>query len=248
MSPQTSRRSLVIGAAALPTLTIPAFATADVAAEPDPTFALIEAHRAAFAVFAEAIKRADEAASDNSAHAYARGIVGYEKDIDVIKCTDAAGTFARCQYNGKTLPIYAYSPYEIEQKAPKDLDEQARETWVEERTQEFLKEEERVKNERAQTDKGKLEGASEEAAAREWELLEELIGTIPLTPRGLAALQTYVRTQLYVRDQVLGVGEELSSPRSIYTHMMERIACAAAGLPEPPEHDLGREDDEEEAW
>jgi hypothetical protein len=175
--------------------------------------------------------------------AIARVVVGYDADGELIKGADADGPFIRWKNNGKKNPIYAHSTYEIEQKAPKELDEQAREAWIDERTQELVKEEERVRNEKLQTEHGRLEAASDTAADREWDLLHELMGTLPTTPGGLAAILSYVRTDPYVREQVLDFSD-LSNPASLYVWMTERLACAAAGLPEPPEHEADSQDDD----
>jgi hypothetical protein len=220
----------------------PTLATAAIT-DPDPIFALIEAHRAAFAVFSEASKIADEIPFDRAQPERARVMVGYDTDGELVKGVDNEGPFFRWKRSGKKNPTYAYSIDDIERSAPKELDEQAKKAWIDERTQEFTREEERAKNEYAQTEESKLEAASEAASAREWNLLHELIETIPSTPGGLTALLAYVRNEPYVRDQVIGYGSELSSLGNTYLWTMERIACAAAGLPEPPEHDDTSRDD-----
>ena len=176
--------------------------------------------------------------------ARAQVIVGYGSDTELIEGSDNEGPFWRWKRTGEKIPIYAYGTDEIERKVPKELDDQAKKAWIDERTQEFIKEEERVKSEYAKTDQGKLEAASDVAAADEWYLLEELVETVPTTPSGLAALLTYVRTEQYVREQVFGLNSELTSLTNTYAWTMERLACAAAGLPEPPEHDAATEDDD----
>ena len=50
MSSNTSRRSLIVSAAALPAPAVPALATAAKGAEPDPIFAAIEVHKKAACV------------------------------------------------------------------------------------------------------------------------------------------------------------------------------------------------------
>jgi hypothetical protein len=213
-------------------------------AEPDPIFALLEAHRAAVAAFSEASKQADGIPFNERTRALARVVVGYDADGELIKGADAEGPFFRWKNNGKKNPIYAHSTYEIEQKAPKELDEQTREAWIDERTQELVKEEERVRNEKLQTEHGRLEAVSNTAADREWNLIHELMGTLPTTSGGLAALLSYVRTDRYVREQVIGFGNDLSTPANLYLWTMERLACAAAGLPEPPKHEGDSLDDD----
>jgi hypothetical protein len=252
----STRRSIVIGAAALPALAVPALVgtapfqggtlpAAAAAAEPDPIFALIEAHRAAYAVYADALKRADEFPLDKHSRETARVIVDHKPDSELIRGSDAEGPFFRWKSLGKK-PIYASSPYDIRRAVPEQLDPQAREAWIAERTEELEKEYKRIKSEQSLTEHGKLEAASEEAAANEQDILEELITTIPTTPGGLAALLAYVRSQPSVRDQVFGCGSELSCPNNLYCWTMERIACAAAGLPEPAEHDVGRDNDDDD--
>jgi hypothetical protein len=59
-----SRRSLVASAAALPTLAVPAVAVA-VAAEPDPVYALIEAHKQACQNWSDAVDIQDELTYDD---------------------------------------------------------------------------------------------------------------------------------------------------------------------------------------
>jgi hypothetical protein len=241
----TSRRSLIVSAAALPVFAVPALATAAMAAEPDPIFAAIEAHRAAFTVFSEANKIVDDVPVDESATcARAQVIIGYGYDTELIEGCDNEGPFWRWKRTGEKIPIYAYGTDEIERKVPKDLDDQAKKAWIDERTQELIKEEERAKSEYAKTDQGKLEAPSDVAAADDWYLLQELVETVPTTPGGLAALLAYVRTEQYVREQVFGIDEELTSLTNTYAWTMERLACAAAGLPEPVEHDATTEDDD----
>src|ERR1700749_4576240 len=238
-----SRRSLVSSAATLPALAVPAIAAATAAAAHDPIFALIEAHRAAAAAFAEASKQADRIPFNERTSAIARVVIGYDADGELIKGADAEGPFFRWKNNNKKNPIYAHSTYEIEQKAPKELDEQARDAWIEERTQEFAEEEERVKKEKAQTEHGRLEIASETAADREWNLLHELMGTLRTTPGGLAAVLSYVRTDPYVREQVLDFSD-LSTPASLYVWMMERLCCGGGWVAGPPAHEGDSQDDE----
>jgi hypothetical protein len=60
MSSETSRRSVIIGAAAIPALAVPAVASAAIA-ETDPIYAMIDKHRLAIEAYNQAYAQLDEA-------------------------------------------------------------------------------------------------------------------------------------------------------------------------------------------
>src|SRR5437899_177789 len=76
------------------------------------------------------------------------------------------------------------------------------------------------------------EQADDDAACEhEGDLAVVMLETVPTTPAGLAALLRYIQTAPGMRERV--ISERMFFSETFFW-TLERTACAAAGLPEPP--------------
>jgi hypothetical protein len=242
MSMKTSRRSLVVGAAALPILAAPAVA----ATEPDEIYTMIEAHRRAHDLYTAALHAADVTGGDEIE---ARIVVGHFKDGDYSEGEDHADGSRTIVWRptGELKPIYASSLDDIERAAPKGAE---RDAWIAEKLAELKAEEQRI----AESDPGRaaeiariaqLQKTAATASDKERRLLWDLVSTPPDTFKGVTAVLAHLRAReagtLATLMDVEYIEELLLS--------VEYTICAHAGLPEPQvpepaEHDIEGQDDD----
>jgi hypothetical protein len=202
-----SRRAVLGAIAATPALAGPTAAIAG--ASPDPIFATIERHRAAW----EAYEAATIAAGDmdhgipDELHRLPRVAVGEQRELFTSAETLEDGTTVIRSKWGKPTGefYYAHDLADIERSAPKKLSASEREAWIGERKAE-LEKDERELAERKREAKRKsgilaAEEQMESARDREEELLRHLAVTAPTTISGVQALLAYW-CQHHTRDAI----------------------------------------------
>jgi hypothetical protein len=220
-----SRRSIVASAAALPALAVPAVALA--AAEPDPIYAAIEAHRVAYAAWEKALRRCNDLAPDHAPNAriHVRNYYATETSHE----EDGETFIWKVRRTGKLKPIYVSYDEDIEKNAPKKLKGVELDAWIEEKRAELAAEQKRLDEEFAKTPDGKLVTVRNALGEKEAELQDELFGTTPTTTHGLLAVLSYIRSDEYLSECIWTDADDALRLAS----MLERAVCHFAGLPEP---------------
>jgi hypothetical protein len=197
-----------------------------IAANSDPIFAAIEAHRCADAQYLEAARAAD---IPNGPRREARVLIGYDDDGVFIRSkTDELGSYSLTWVpNGKKTPLYARDRAGIEKSVPRDLQGSAQDAWVAQRVAKLEKEKDRISKAAARTKLGKLEAIREKFSDLERDRMWELIWTVPITLDGLLALLRYGPEKVFHDEWELAL-----------EWTIECAVCALGGLPEPPKSDL----------
>jgi len=188
MSIQTKRRTLVTTAAALPALSVPAFAVT----RDDPIFAAIEAHRAAYRAWCDANRVAGEAEEGGGYPERPPIILGHyeERDSEFSKNPDGTVTI-KYKKTGQTLPIEARYPHDVRRNVPSKLSDAEKETWIAEKIAELEKSDAAFDAELSKTAAGQLREAEEAACDRAHDALETFVTTTPTTLAGVMAALRY---------------------------------------------------------
>jgi hypothetical protein len=195
----------------------------------DPIFAAIEAHRCAHEEFNKADAAAD--VGPGRAAKQARILVGLEDCTESSWTETGGGGFTLVVTpSGRKEPVYASCPAEIWKNAPKDLQGDARQAWIEARLAELEAAGQRIAKRHARTKLGKLETARDKAYDVERALLWDLIWTEPTSAAGLAALLGYFRERGSI-NELIGGDDDMED---VLQWTMECAACALASLPKPP--------------
>jgi hypothetical protein len=205
MSSKTSRRSLVISAAALPTLALPALATAAGDAEPDPIFAAIEAcddaikaERDAWDVHDKAQHAFVDKYGSTTPDAFSKEVRAHFAAFDIEHDTKFAT--ARTTTHKQISNLRGKLPDDAVAEFHRELNRQT-------------------------TDYGKIVKTSEEAATAAGddfdERLWDLVNTMPTTPAGLCAMMECLRNRQRILEALEGLGPEYT------TALLETIASAA---------------------
>jgi len=227
----TSRRRLLTGASAaalLPTIAISA-GTSFAAPADDPIFAAIAAHRIA----KDAHRAAGKAESKVSwALRKKKNVLGKPRVLVGYREEHSSSLFPKAVAwipTEGTVPFYATDVRGIEKNVPDYLtDPEARLAWIFERQVELDREKERIGGQLAELKSNRevLKAETERAYEEERRCARELIGTVPTTLGGIAALLTHAREL----GGIFRLAVELQDDLEL---TIERSVRGLAGLPEP---------------
>jgi hypothetical protein len=185
-----NRRNALTAFAGLPAIAIPAVASA--AAGPDPIFARIAEHRAAwkkFSALCTLLGEAQDAADDTRAGDEPRVVVGEQRELHTSFKTLKDGTSVyRSKYGKKTGGFYyARNIAEIERSAPKAN----REAWIAERAAMLEADAAEIARAKEECGLAALEAENHAASNYADEIAWRLIDNPPVTIAGAAALLAY---------------------------------------------------------
>jgi hypothetical protein len=226
MSSETSRqsrRSVVIGAATIPALALPAVAIA-ATAEPDLIYAAIETHRKAYEAWIEALKRFGDTEEDPPT---ARVYLGDREKTTMTWSEEGDTDVGRRHRTGEREAIYAGYEGHIKEFS-KSMPDTERDAWIKEKREELRTEQQRLDDEFAKTPAGKLWAIREELADEHHDAEAALFDTTATTVQGLLALLTYIRTDDYLSTTVR------EEPSLNLAALVDRSLCKIAAMPEPP--------------